>query len=94
MLQVYIRNVSYALEVCFNCFHTDMVKVDRNVTHIAMVMYMYIASVYSQCFIYFFFIRILQVCLSGYCICFAHMLQVFYLDISGESRLEDHRGLL
>jgi hypothetical protein len=24
----------------------------------------------------------LQVCLSGYCICFTHMLQVFYLNVA------------
>jgi hypothetical protein len=42
-------------------------------------LYMYVVNVYSQCFIYFFRCK-LQVCLSGCCICFTHILQVFYLD--------------
>ena len=29
-----------------------------------------------------FFRRMLQVCLSGCCICFTHMLQVFYLNVA------------
>jgi hypothetical protein len=37
-------------------------------------LYTYVASVCSQCFIYVFR-RTLQVCLSGCCICFTHMLQ-------------------
>ena len=53
-------------------FHTDVVKVDRDVA--------YVASVYPQRFIYFF-IRMLQVCLFGCRICFTHMLQVFYRDV-------------
>ena len=44
-------------------------------------LYTYVASVYTQCFICFFR-RMLQVCLCRYCICFTHMLQVFYLDIA------------
>jgi hypothetical protein len=32
-------------------------------------LYMYVANVYSQCFIYIFK-RMLQVCLAGRCICF------------------------
>ena len=31
---------------------------------------------------YLFFRRMLQMCLSGYCICFTHMLQLFYLDVA------------
>jgi hypothetical protein len=43
-------------------------------------LYTYVASVYLKCFIYLFR-RMFQACLFGYCICFAHMLQVFYLDV-------------
>jgi hypothetical protein len=44
-------------------------------------LYMYVASVCPQCFIYSFR-RMLQVCLSRCCICFTHMLQVFYLHVA------------
>jgi hypothetical protein len=34
MLQAFVSNIS---EICCKCFHTDIAKVDQNVTHIAMV---------------------------------------------------------
>jgi hypothetical protein len=43
-------------------------------------LYTYVARVYSKCFICCFR-RKLQVCLFGCCICFTHMLQIFYLDV-------------
>ena len=66
MLQKYIGML--------HTFHTDVTKVYRDVAYVAMVVH-YVANIDSQCFIYFFR-RMLQVCLSGYCICFAYMLQV------------------
>ena len=44
-------------------------------------LYTYVANFCSQCFICFFK-RMLHVCLSGCCICFIHMLQVFYYDVA------------
>ena len=44
-------------------------------------LYMYVASFCSQCFICFSR-HMLQVCLFECCICFTHMLQVFYLDVA------------
>ena len=44
-------------------------------------LYTYVTKVCSKCFICFFRC-ILQVCLTGCCICFTHMLQVFYLDVA------------
>jgi hypothetical protein len=45
------------------------------------LLYMYVANVSSQYFIYFFR-RMLQVHLSGCCIYFTHMSQAFYLDVA------------
>ena len=44
-------------------------------------LYMFIASFCSQWFTCFS-IRMLQVCLFRCCICFTHMLQVFYLNVA------------
>jgi hypothetical protein len=46
-----------------------------------MLQWLRACDVCSKCFIYFF-IHKLQVYLSGCCICFTHILQVFYLDIA------------
>jgi hypothetical protein len=43
-------------------------------------LYTYVANVCPQCFICVFR-RMLQVRLSECCICFTHMLQVFYLNV-------------
>ena len=48
--------------------------------HMLQWLFTYVAIVCPQCFICFFR-RMLQACLSGCCICFTHMLQVFYLDV-------------
>jgi hypothetical protein len=70
MLQVYGSNVS---KVCCKCFIW--------ILYMLQWLYTYVTSVYSKCFICFFK-RKLQVCLSGCCIYFTHMLQVFYLDVT------------
>ena len=68
-------------------FQMDVAKVDRDVAYIAMVVHVCcngctrmlqrsvtnLSSVFSG--------RMLQVCLSGCCICFRHTLHVFYLDV-------------
>jgi hypothetical protein len=74
---------AHIVSVCFNCFicfrgilqvfHMDVTKIDLDVA--------YVASVYSKYFIYFSR-RMLQVCLSGCCICFAHVLHVSRLDVA------------
>jgi hypothetical protein len=56
---------------CFRClfqvFHTNVVKVDRDVLYVAIVIHV----CYKR-----------QACLSGCYICFTHILQVFYLDVA------------
>jgi hypothetical protein len=73
---------------CFRCFigmlqvfHMDVAKVDggcciccNRCTHMLQTSVPNVSSV--------FFTRMLQVCLSGCCICFTYMLQVFYLDVA------------
>ena len=49
--------------------------------HMLQWLYTYVVSFCSQCFICFYR-RMLQVCLFECCICFTHMLQVFYLDVT------------
>jgi hypothetical protein len=44
-------------------------------------LYTYVANVCSQCFICVFR-RMLQECLSECCICFTHMLEMFYVDVA------------
>ena len=60
-------------------FYTDVAKVNWDVAYVAMVVHVFckfpnISSV--------FFRRMLQMCLSGCCICFTHILHVFYLDVA------------
>jgi hypothetical protein len=50
-------------------------------TRLRIGLHTYVPNVRSKCFICFFR-HMLQVCLSGCCICFTHMLQVFYLDVA------------
>jgi hypothetical protein len=74
-------------DVYFKCstgtlkvFHIDVANVDYDATYVTVV-YTYVASFCSQCFICFSR-RMLQVCLFGCCICFKYMLHVFYLDVA------------
>jgi hypothetical protein len=55
-------------------FYMDVAKVDRDVAYVAMVVYV-CCKILSPMFM-------LQVCLSGCCICFTHILEVFYLDVA------------
>jgi hypothetical protein len=61
-------------------FHMDDAKVDRDVAYVAMVVHL--CCKHLLLMFHLFFICMLQECLSGYCICFIHMLQVFYLDVA------------
>jgi hypothetical protein len=70
---------------CFRCFicmwqvfHVDVAKVDRDVAYVVMTIYV----CYKRPFQMFrlFQIDVVRV-LSGCCICFALMLQVFYPDV-------------
>jgi hypothetical protein len=61
-------------------FHMDVEKVDRNIAYVVMAAYVCCKHLFSM--FHLFFGRTLQVCLFGYCICFTHMLQVFYLDVA------------
>jgi len=64
-------------------FHMDIVKIARDVAHVAMVVYIRCKRPF-KCFICFFRLMF-QVCLFGCCICFTHMLQVYVLNISSAS---------
>jgi hypothetical protein len=57
-------------------FHTDVAKVDRDVAYAAMVVYC--CKRLSSMF-HLFLRRMLQACLSGCCIRFTYMLQVFLM---------------
>jgi hypothetical protein len=56
-------------------FYTEVAKVDRGVAYVAMVctcmLYVSVPNVYL------FFTRMMQVCLSGCCICFIYMCKFF-----------------
>jgi hypothetical protein len=73
--------------VCFNCFigilqvfHMDVAKLDQDVAYVAMVVHVCCKHLFKT--FHLFFRRMLLVGLSGCCICFIHMLQVFNLDIA------------
>jgi hypothetical protein len=74
----------------------DVAKVDRNIVYFCKCFQWYITSVLkknissvsniccNKCFIWMlhmFHTHVASV-LSGYCICFIHILQVFYLDVA------------
>ena len=58
----------------------DIAKVDRDVIYVAIVVHLCWKGLFPM--FHLFFRRMLQVCLSGCCICFTHMLQLFYLDVA------------
>jgi hypothetical protein len=67
-------------------FHIDVAKIDRDVAHIVMVVYVYCKRLF-QMFYLFFFRRMLQVCLFGCHICFTHMLQEYVRNVLAVSVL-------
>jgi hypothetical protein len=89
MLQAYVSSVSVVTDVCFKCF-IRMLQKYIMMLHMLQWLYMYIADVCSNVacvamvvyvccrrlflIFYLFFRRMLQVCLSGCCICLTHML--------------------
>jgi hypothetical protein len=80
MLQVHFK--------CFKCFvgmfqvfHVDVAKLDWGVAYVAMIVLVCYNCLFPM-FHLFFFRHMLQVCLSGCCICFTRILQVFYLDVA------------
>jgi hypothetical protein len=70
----------YSCIFFFFSFAFRITKVDRDDAYVTML-YTYVASFCSQCFIYFFRFM-LQVCLFGCYIYFTHILQVFYLGVA------------
>ena len=72
---------------CFRCFrgmlqvfYIDVAKVDRDVPYVVMVVHVCCKRMFLM--FHLFFRCMLQVFLSGCCICFTHMLQVFYLNVA------------
>jgi hypothetical protein len=80
LLKAYVSSVSNVSELCYKCFRWMLQSrsgccicyngctrmLQRSITNVS--------SVFSG--------RMLQMCLSGYCICFTHTLHVFYLDVA------------
>jgi hypothetical protein len=64
----------------FQLFHVDVAKVDQNIAYVAIVVHVCYKRLFPM--FHLFFRCMLQVRLSGCCICFTHMLQVFYLDVA------------
>jgi hypothetical protein len=82
-----IAQKAHVASVCFKCFgrmlqgfRMDVAKEDRDVAYVAMVVHLCCKRLFPM--FHFFLKHMLQVCLSGCCICFIHMLQVFYLDVA------------
>jgi hypothetical protein len=61
-------------------FHMDVAKIDRNVVYVAMAIHVCCKRLFQ--IFHMFFRRMLQVCLFVCCICFIHMLRVFYPDVA------------
>jgi hypothetical protein len=80
MLQAYVSSVFRCFVCMFQVFHADVAKVNRDVAYVAVIIHI-CCKVYVPN-VSFVFQHMLQVCLSVCCICFTHMMQVFYLDVS------------
>jgi hypothetical protein len=61
-------------------FQMDVAKVDRDIAYVVIVIHVCCKRLF-KCFICVFGCM-LQMFLSGYCIYFTHMLQVFYMDVA------------
>jgi hypothetical protein len=62
-------------------FHMDVTKVDYDLVYVAIDVHACCKCLSLKFHLFFFSICMLQVGLSGCCVCFTHMLQAFYLDI-------------
>jgi hypothetical protein len=79
MLQTYVSSVSDVSKICCKCF-VQMLQKYRDVAYVAMVINICCKRLFPM--FHLFFRRMLQVCLSECCICFIHMLLVFYLHVA------------
>jgi hypothetical protein len=61
-------------------FHMDVAKVDRDVAYVVVIIHVCCKRLFQ--IFHLFFRRMLQACLIGCCICFTHILQLFYLDVA------------
>jgi hypothetical protein len=61
-------------------FHLDVAKVNRDVAYVAIAIHVCCKCLFQM--FHLFFRHKLQVYLSGCCICFTHMLQVFHMDVA------------
>jgi hypothetical protein len=59
--------------------HMDVAKLAQDVAYVAKLVHVCCKCLFL---IHLFFRHMLQVCLSICCICFTHMLRVFYLDVA------------
>jgi hypothetical protein len=80
MQQVDVALKAHVARVCFKCFkgilqvfQMDVKKVDRNVAYVAIVVHVCCKRLFIMFHLFFLMY------LSGCCICFTHMLPVFYL---------------
>jgi hypothetical protein len=72
VLQTYVLDVSDVSEVCCRCVYTDVAKVDRDVAMLQWFVHVRCERLFLM--FHLFFRRMLQVRLSGCCICFIYML--------------------
>jgi hypothetical protein len=84
--------------MCFICmlqmFHVDVAKLDRDVAYVVMVIHVCCKRLFQmfqlfQTYVTYVLIWVLHMfhtyvasVLSGCCICFTYMLQMFYLDVA------------
>jgi hypothetical protein len=82
VLKTYVASVCFKCFICFRgmlqLFYGDVAKVDQDVAHVWMGVHVYCKLLFPMFHLFF----MLQMCLFEYCICFTHMLQVFYLDVA------------
>jgi hypothetical protein len=60
--------------------HLDVIKVDHDVTHVAMAIHVYFKCMFQM--FHLFFHTFIASASSGCCICLTRMLQLFYLDVA------------
>jgi hypothetical protein len=61
-------------------FYMDVAKVYQDIAYVAVTIHVYCKRMLQM--FYLFFRRMLQACLSGCCICFTYILQMFYLHVA------------
>ena len=53
MLQEYVSSISDISEVCCNLFHVDVVKIDRDISYVALVVYVCYKRLFKMFHLFF-----------------------------------------